>query len=89
MLTKTFQGHANPSLWINWSDMSASSVEGKLSQMTALVIQAQQDGRKFGLKLPGISIEQDTGAAHRANCLQQLATFRQSDLKSDLQVSAK
>ena len=78
MLTKTFQGHATPSLWINWSDMPAKSIEGKLSQMTALVIQAQQDGRKYGLKLPGNSIEQNTGAAHRAYCLQQLATFRQA-----------
>lgn len=78
MLTKTFQGHGTPSLWINWTDMSAPSVEGKLSQMTALVIQAQQDGRKYGLKLPGISIEQETGASHRAYCLQQLATFQQA-----------
>jgi len=89
MLTKTFQGHANPALWINWSDMTATSVEGKLSQMTALVIDAQQDGRKFGLKLPAIDVEQDTGSAHRAICLQHLATFKQVDINSDLAVSAE
>lgn len=85
LLTKTFQGHASPSLWINWSDMPAKTPEGKLSEMTALVIQAQQDGRKYGMTLPGIMIEQQTGAAHRANCLQQLATFQQNDLNSELQ----
>lgn len=78
MLTKTFQGHATPSLWINWSDMSASSIEGKLSQMTALVIQAQQAGRKFGLKLPSISINQDSGTTHKADCLRHLAIYRQA-----------
>ncbi len=87
MLTKTFQGHANPSLWINWSDMSANSLEGKLSQMTALVIEAQQQGRKFGMKLPGIDIEQDSGSAHRALCLQHLATFKQNQENSELSVS--
>lgn len=78
MLTKTFQGHATASLWIKWSDMLAKSVEGKLSQMTALVIQAQQDGRQYGLKLPSITIAQDTGLAHKANCLQHLATYLQT-----------
>lgn len=87
MLTKTFQGHATPSLWINWSDMSARSAEAKLCQMTALVIQAQKDGRKYGLNLPGISIDQETGAAHRANCLQQLATFQQADSRAELKIS--
>ena len=83
MLTKTFQGHASPSLWIDWHDMPAPSVEGKLSQMTALVIQAHQDGRKYGLKLPGTLIEQEAGPAHRAHCLRQLATFRQRDGSAD------
>lgn len=85
MLTKTFQGHAAPSLWINWADMSAKSPEGKLSQMTALVLQAQQDGRKYGLKLPGITIDQETGPSHRTSCLQQLACFQQPDKGSEFQ----
>ncbi len=89
MLTKTFEGHATLSLWINWEDMSAGSLEGKLSQMTALVIQAQLDGRKFGLRLPGIVIDQDTGPAHQAKCLDQLATFQQPDKNSELVVDAE
>jgi uncharacterized protein (DUF58 family) len=86
MLTKTFQGHATPSLWINWSDMSASSIEGKLSQMTALVIQAQQAGRKFGLKLPSISIDQDSGNAHQADCLRHLALYQQAQAGEEYHV---
>lgn len=89
MLTKTFQGHATPSLWINWEDMSAPSMEGKLSQMTALVLEAQQDGRKFGLRIPGIVIEQDTGSAHQSKCLDYLATFKQRNKNAELQVNAE
>ena len=89
MLTKTFQGHAAPSLWIDWKDMTAKSPEGKLSQMTALVMQAQQDGRKYGMKLPGLNIEQETGAAHKSYCLQQLAVFQQPDLQEEFEADAE
>ncbi|MDJ0834707.1 MAG: DUF58 domain-containing protein [Gammaproteobacteria bacterium] len=86
MLTKTFQGHASPALWIDWSEVSADSLEGKLSQMTALVLQAHQEGRKYGLRLPGIEIAQDDSKAHKAECLQQLAIYQQPDPDSPLQV---
>lgn len=74
MLTKTFQSHASPAIWINWDDMTADSIDGKLGQMTALIVQAEQDGRKYGMKLPNLIVEQETGPSHRAYCLQQLAT---------------
>lgn len=82
MLTKTFQGYASPSLWIDWFQMTATSHEGKLSQMIALVIQAHQEGRKYGVKLPGIDLPQSSGPAHKADCLQQISVFNQSDLNS-------
>lgn len=86
MLTKTFQGHASPSLWIDWFDMTADSVEGKLSQMTALIIESNKEGRKFGLKLPGITLEQTTGSAHLSDCLQHISTFKQAEINSTLLV---
>lgn len=86
MLTKTFQGHASPALWIDWSDMSAAPTEGKLSQMTALVLLAHQQGLKYGLRLPGILIEQASGPAQRSDCLQLLATFNQTDMDAILVV---
>ena len=82
MLTKTFQGYASPSLWIDWLDMTEVSQEGKLSQMTALVLQAHQEGQKYGLKLPGITIDKNTGPAHKSDCLNQLSTFNQAKVDS-------
>jgi len=79
MLTKTFQGHASPSLNIRWQDMSAPSPEGKLSQMTAMVVQAHQSGRKYAMTLPSIDIELADGPAHYAHCLGQLAIFQQAE----------
>jgi uncharacterized protein (DUF58 family) len=80
LLTKTFQGQARPSLWIDWFQISDGSIEGKLSHMTALVILAENENQKYGVKLPGITIEQQSGTAHKQACLQAIATFKQEDL---------
>jgi uncharacterized protein (DUF58 family) len=77
LLTKTFQGQARPSLWIDWDLLTQASPEEKLSFMTALVLAAESEEQKYGLRLPGLVIEQDFGNAHKHNCLQALAVFRQ------------
>ncbi len=84
MLTKTFQGHATPALWIDYADMDAPSQEERLSQMAGLVLAAEQAGRRYGLRLPGQEIEQGLGPAHREQCLRSLAEYRQSDAGSEL-----
>ncbi len=83
LLTKTFQGHARPSLWIDWDAISDGSPEDRLSLMTALVLGAEAEEQKYGLRLPGTVIEQDFGSAHKHTCLQALAVFRQRDLNSE------
>ncbi len=80
LLTKTFQGQARPSLWIDWFQISDGSIESKLSHMTALVILAENENQEYGVKLPGITIQQYSGTAHRHACLQAIATFKQEDL---------
>ena len=79
LLTKTFQGHARPSLWIDWDQIKQNTLEEKLSFMTALVLAAESEEQKYGLRLPGLVIEQDFGNAHKHTCLQALALFRQPD----------
>jgi len=84
MLTKTFQGHASPSLWIDFSDMLADSLEGRLAQMTALVIECSRQGKSYGLRLPGDELAISSGAAHKAQCLHQITIFRQADAGAEL-----
>ena len=79
LLTKTFQGHARPSLWIDWDQLAQGRLEEKLSFMAALVLAAESEEQKYGLRLPGLVIEQDFGNAHKHTCLQALALFRQPD----------
>ena len=51
--------------------------------MTAMVLLAERDNLEYGIKLPGIVIEQQTGIVHRQTCLAKLATFQQPDIDSD------
>lgn len=86
LLTKTFQGHARPSLWIDWDLLTEVSPEERLSLMTSLVLAAESAEQKYGLRLPGNVIEQDYGNAHKHHCLQALAVFRQSDHDQELKL---
>ncbi len=84
LLTKTFQGQARPSLWIDWQSMTQGSAEDRLSDMAAMVLAAENEEQKYGLRLPGTMIEQSYGNAHKHNCLQALAVFRQTDIEQEI-----
>jgi uncharacterized protein (DUF58 family) len=84
LLTKTFQGQARPSLWIDWDSMPPGPAEERLSLMTALVLAAENEEQKYGLRLPGKVIEQGYGNAHKHVCLQTLALFRKPGLNEEL-----
>ena len=86
LLTKTFQGHARPSLWIDWAQMRDGSIEDRLGCMAALVLAAENEEQKYGLRLPGTTIEQDFGNAHKHACLQALAVFQQPDFDEEFKV---
>jgi uncharacterized protein (DUF58 family) len=88
LLTKTFQGNARPSLWIDWELIRHGALEDKLSFMTALVLAAEREEQKYGLRLPGTTIEQDYGSAHKHICLQTLAVFEQSDFEQEFKIEA-
>jgi uncharacterized protein (DUF58 family) len=79
LLTKTFQGHARPSLWIDWQQLTHGSQEEKLGFMTALVLAAESEEQKYGLRLPGTVVEQGYGKTHKHQCLKALALFNQPD----------
>lgn len=75
-LTKSFEGGSGGELLLDWSSLPANiDVEARLSRLTRWVMVAEQSGQRFALTLPGNAIEADAGSAHRAACLEVLATF--------------
>ncbi len=76
-LTKTYQGHALPSLWLDWDLIKASSIEEKISKLTSLINKAHQLNQSYGLKIPNLVIPKAEGNSHKHQCLRALACMQQ------------
>lgn len=63
-------------LWLDWEAMPASDPETRLSMLCYQVLAAHNEGRIYGLRLPGQTLEPAQGPAHRAHCLRSLAQFQ-------------
>jgi uncharacterized protein (DUF58 family) len=75
LLTKEFSAMASSELWLDWADAPGADVEARLSALAHWVMQAQDFGQGYGLRLPGVTIPPGRGEAHRARCLEALALF--------------
>lgn len=62
-------------LWLDWEAMPAADTETRLSMLCHQVLAAHDEGRVYGLRLPGQTLEPAQGAAHRETCLRCLAQF--------------
>lgn len=60
-------------LWLDLAHAGLPGHEARLSRLTAWVLQADRLGLDYGLRLPGLQIAPQTGAAHRRRCLEALA----------------
>jgi len=72
LLVKEYHGGGAGLLWLEW-DSLVGDLEGRVSQLTRWVVEAQRAGLRYGLRLPGFSREPDHGAEHYHICLQALA----------------
>jgi uncharacterized protein (DUF58 family) len=75
LLTKEFNATASSELVLDFDDARASDLETRLSILCQWVLQAEQFGQSYGLRLPGREIPSGRGEGHRARCLEALALF--------------
>jgi uncharacterized protein (DUF58 family) len=75
LLTKEFNATASSELVLDFDDARAPDLETRLSILCQWVLQAEQFGQSYGLRLPGREIPSGRGEAHRARCLETLALF--------------
>jgi uncharacterized protein (DUF58 family) len=74
LLVTEFEGGQGGLLWLEWAQLPAQmGTEAKISRLTRWVLDAELAGLRYGLRLPGSEIAPDTGHAHRAACLRELA----------------
>ena len=79
LLVKRFTGQASPDLWLDWAAVAAADTEARLSQLCRWVLQADRQGRDYGLRLPGVTIEPASGERHYRRCLEALALYGKRD----------
>lgn len=72
---KVFAGTAVTSHQFDWQALAGLDVEARLSQLCRWIEDAHAAGRAFGLRLPGVELPVNVGAAHRERCLTALALF--------------
>ncbi len=73
---KQFTSPAGEALLFDLSLLPPLPLERQLSILTRCVLDAEQQGVRYGLRLPGQETELGHGPVHRADCLQRLALFQ-------------
>ena len=76
LYSKEFTGGQPERQWIDWNQIDEPSLEKRLSIMVKLVLDAQQAGRVYGLRMPSLELEPDNGHLHQHECLKALALYR-------------
>jgi uncharacterized protein (DUF58 family) len=74
--TKQFAGTAAQALWFDWAMLpQGMAVETRLSVLARWVLDAEDAGLSWGLRLPGSETPQAHGPAHTHACLKMLALY--------------
>ncbi|MFQ5994662.1 MAG: DUF58 domain-containing protein [Acidiferrobacterales bacterium] len=75
MLTKQFGGGFRASVWLDWDTLPRLDAENRLRQLCRWVLDCEDAGLQYGLRLPGNSLAPASGEHHRQRCLSALALF--------------
>lgn len=71
---KHFDGaDGDPSLWLDWNNTQGLDYESRISCICHWVLECQQAGREFGLRLPAKEIDPNRTGQHAQQCLSELA----------------
>lgn len=71
---KEFDGaDGEPSVWLEWASTQGMEYEQRISCLCHWVLEYQQTGREFGLRLPAIEISPERSGRHGQQCLNELA----------------
>lgn len=74
-MVKQFDSPAGHSAWLDWEQLPQYPPEQRLSILTRWVIDSEQAGKHYALRLPGTQIAASTGPQHYHRCLRALALF--------------
>jgi uncharacterized protein (DUF58 family) len=73
--SKQYGDPADVRVWVDWDDYAGMDTEQRLARMSWQVCECDAADRVYGLRLPGVELEPDRGAAHRQAALRHLALY--------------
>jgi len=76
LFTREYESPQQEACELNWYLMKDTSVEEKLSILTAWILKAERLMIPYSLELPSDALPADLGPLHRDECLKILALFR-------------
>jgi uncharacterized protein (DUF58 family) len=71
--TKEFRAPLAESVWLDWDAFAPHDTETRLALLCRATLDAEDRGLAYGLRLPGVTLEPDSGAGHCHHCLEALA----------------
>ena len=72
MMVKQWSGAPAGTVWLEWEALSLPEA-ARVSQLAQWIDVAETSGHRYGLKIPGLTVEPGNGAKHRRRCLEALA----------------
>ena len=73
--TKEFRAPLAESIWLDWDALAPHAAETRLGLLCRAVLDAEDTGLSYGLRLPHLTLQPDNGASHRHACLEALALY--------------
>lgn len=84
MMTKRFTANKEGDCELDWQTLPTGlDAEQRVARMTAWVLAASAAGRRFTMRLPGITLGPASGDGHARACLARLATFGLGDSETN------
>src|SRR5690606_9731069 len=75
LVSKDFDHDEGATCWLDWAALTGVPTETRLSRLCGWVLQAHQQGWRYGLRLPGEEFSPDNSEGHRDRCLRALALY--------------
>ena len=75
LLTKRFGAEGQGRVWIDWDMTTGRDVEARLQTLCRWLVDAEEDGMLYGLRMPGRVLAPARGPGHRHACLSVLALW--------------
>ena len=75
LVSRDMQATAHRELWLDWQDCAPLQPEARLARLTSWVLEADRQGARYGLRLPGFQAQPGVGDAHKQACLEALALW--------------